>query len=301
MGYGLYNYKGTVALEKLVGIGAAAKLTGLSERTLRYWESLGLILPTRMPSGHRKYTKANVKKIIQLKETLDKNALRINDLVTSSSFLLDEGLKAKVQDAQVFNVKASHEQFYSEARQNMRLQPVSGLPDNFFIQQEIERRLEEGQKIAVVYADLENFRTYNQRYGYARGDRLLKFLAGLLFDKVKEMGNGTDFVGHLGSDDFVLLTSPDKFRAVCGELIRSFDRLIPQYYDKEDRERGAIRMKSRQGVEQDYPFMALTLAVVTNEKRDLSHFVQITDIATELKHYAASFKRSEMVVDRRTS
>ena len=92
-------------MEKLVGIGAAAKLTGLSERTLRYWESLGLILPSRMPSGHRKYSKANVKKIIQLKEMLEKNNLRINDLVTSSGFLQDEALKAKVQDPAVFTVK----------------------------------------------------------------------------------------------------------------------------------------------------------------------------------------------------
>lgn len=287
-------------MEKLVGIGAAAKLTGLSERTLRYWESLGLILPSRMPSGHRKYTKANIKKIIQLKETLDKNNLRINDLVTSSTFLQDEGLKAKVQDPQAFNVKGPGDQFYADAKKNMRLQPVSGLPDNFFIQQEIERRLEEGEKIAVIYADLENFRHYNQRYGYARGDKVLKFLALLLYDKLREFGNPSDFAGHLGSDDFVLLTSPDRFRNICGEIIRSFDRLVLQHYDKEDREAGQISMKDRRGQEHSYPIMSITLSVITNERRDLSHFVQINDIAWELKQYASTFKRSEMVVDRRT-
>ena len=288
-------------MEKIVGIGAAAKLTGLSERTLRYWESLGLILPSRMPSGHRKYTKANIKKIIQLKETLNRNALRINDLVTSSVFLLDEGLKSKVQDPAAFNVKDPGDQFYSDAKKNMRLQPVSGLPDNFFIQQEIERRLEEGEKVAVVYADLENFRHYNQRYGYARGDRLLKFVALLLFDKLRELGNTTDFAGHMGSDDFVLLTTPDRFRAVCGEIIRSFDRLILQYYDKEDREKGRFFLKNRKGEETAHPIMAITLSVITNENRGLGHFIQINDIAWELKQYASTFKRSEMVVDRRTS
>lgn len=287
-------------MEKLVGIGAAAKLTGLSERTLRYWESLGLILPSRMPSGHRKYTKANIKKIIQLKETLEKNNLRINDLVTSSTFLQDEGLKAKVQDPQAFNVKGPGDNFYADAKKNMRLQPVSGLPDNFFIQQEIERRLEEGEKIAVIYVDLENFRHYNQRYGYARGDKVLKFLALLLFDKLRESGNPTDFAGHLGSDDFVLLTSPDRFRAICGEVIRSFDRLVLQHYDKDDRESGQISMKDRRGEDHTYPIMSITLSVITNERRDLSHFVQINDIAWELKQYASTFKRSEMVIDRRT-
>jgi diguanylate cyclase (GGDEF)-like protein len=288
-------------LEKLVGIGAAAKLTGLSERTLRYWESLGLILPSRMPSGHRKYTKANIKKIIQLKETLEKNNLRINDLVTSSNFLQDEGLKNKVQDPQAFNVKGPGDQFYADAKKNMRLQPVTGLPDNFFIQQEIERRLEEGEKIAVIYVDLENFRYYNQRYGYSRGDKVLKFVALLLYDKLREFGNPVDFAGHLGSDDFVVLTSPDKFRAICGDVIRSFDRLILQYYDKEDREAGQVSMKSRRGEDLSYPIMSITLSVITNERRDLSHFVQINDIAWELKQYASTFKRSEMVVDRRTN
>ncbi len=288
-------------MEKLVGIGAAAKLTGLSERTLRYWESLGLILPSRMPSGHRKYTKANIKKIIQLKETLEKNNLRINDLVTSSNFLQDEGLKSKVQDPQAFNVKGPGDLFYAGAKKNMRLQPVSGLPDNFFIQQEIERRLEEGEKVAVVYVDLENFRHYNQRYGYARGDKVLKFLALLLYDKLRELGNPTDFAGHLGSDDFVLLTTPDRFRNICGEIIRSFDRLVLQHYDKEDRDAGQISMKDRRGEDHSYPIMSITLSVITNERRDLSHFVQINDIAWELKQYASTFKRSEMVIDRRTN
>jgi diguanylate cyclase (GGDEF)-like protein len=227
--------------------------------------------------------------------------LRINDLVTSSAFLLDEGLKNKVQDPAAFNVKDPGDQFYADAKKNMRLQPVSGLPDNFFIQQEIERRLEEGEKVAVVYADLENFRHYNQRYGYSRGDRLLKFLALLLFDKLRELGNPSDFAGHLGSDDFVLLTSPEKFRAVCGEIIRSFDRLVLQYYDKEDREKGSIFLKNRKGEEVSHPVMTITLSVITNEHRDLSHFIQINDIAWELKQYASTFKRSEMVVDRRTS
>jgi GGDEF domain-containing protein len=288
-------------LEKLVGIGAAAKLTGLSERTLRYWESLGLILPSRMPSGHRKYTKANVKKIIQLKEMLEKNNLRINDLVTSSNFLQDEALKLKVQDPASFSVKNSSDNFYQDAKKNMRLQPVSGLPDNFFIQQEIERRLEEGEKIAVVYADLENFRRFNQRYGYSRGDKVLRFLALLLHDKLRDMGNPSDFAGHLGSDDFVLLTTPDKYKALCGEIIRSFDRLLLQHYDKDEREAGQIAMKNRKGEDQTFSIMTLTLSVITNERRDLSHFVQINDIAWELKQYASQFKRSEMVVDRRTN
>jgi diguanylate cyclase (GGDEF)-like protein len=287
--------------EKLVGIGATAKLSGLSERTLRYWESLGLILPTRMPSGHRKFSKAMVKKIIALKETLEKNKLRINDLVTSSNFLQDEGLKSKVRDLSAFNIKAQMDAFYHDAKKNMRLHPVTALPDHFFIQQEIERRLEEATKIAVIYSDLENFRRYNQKYGYARGDKVLKFLGMLLFEKSRDFGNPLDFVGHLGSDDFLVLTTPDRYRQICAEVIKSFDRLVMQYYDKTDRDNGSISIPGRKGEELKFPIMSITMSVVTNERRDLSHFIQINDIANELKQYASTFKRSEMVVDRRSN
>jgi diguanylate cyclase (GGDEF)-like protein len=287
--------------EKLVGIGATAKLSGLSERTLRYWESLGLIMPTRMPSGHRKFSKAMVKKIIALKETLEKNKLRINDLVTSSTFLQDEGLKNKVRDLSAFNIKAQMDAFYQDAKKNMRLHPITSLPDHFFIQQEIERRLEDTTKIAVIYADLENFRRFNQRYGYARGDKVLKFLGMLLFEKARDFGNPLDFVGHLGSDDFLILTTPDRYRQICAEVIKSFDRLVLQYYDKNDREAGFVNIAGRKGEELKFPIMLITMSVITNERRDLSHFVQINDIANELKQYASTFKRSEMVVDRRSN
>lgn len=287
--------------EKLIGIGATAKMCGLSERTLRYWELLGLILPTRMPSGHRKFSKTMVKKIISLKETLEKNNLRINDLVTSSGFLQDEGLKNKVRDLSAFNIKAQMDTFYHDAKKNMRLHPITNLPDHFFIQQEIEKRLEDAGKIAGVYVDLENFRRFNERYGYARGDKVLKFLAMLLFEKTSNFGNPNDFVGHLGSDDFIILTTPERYRQICAEVIKSFDSLILQYYDKEDREASLIRIPTRKGDEIQFPIMAITMSVVTNERRDLTHFVQINDIANELKHYAATFKHSEMVVDRRSN
>jgi GGDEF domain-containing protein len=286
--------------EKLIGIGAAAKLCGLSERTLRYWESLGLIMPTRMPSGHRKFSKSLVKKIIALKETLDKNSLRINDLVTSSGFLQDDVLKRKVKDLGAFNLKAQMESYYAEAKQDMRLNPVSGLPDHFFIQQEIERRLEEGSKIALLYTDLHDFSAFNRRYGYARGDKLLKFMALLLFEKVRDFGNADDFVGHLGGDDFIVLSTPDKYQALCGELIKAFDGLIGQQYDKEDRDTGGFHLRNRRNEDVTYPMMTLTLSVVTNERRSFSHFAQISDIAGELKRYANSFKKSEYVVDRRS-
>jgi diguanylate cyclase (GGDEF)-like protein len=287
--------------EKLIGIGAAAKLSGLSERTLRYWESLGLITPVRVPSGHRKYTKTMVKKIIALKETLENNNLRINDLITSSTFLQDEVLKKKVKDLSFFNVGSEGEEGYPEAKGATRVNPLTNLPDHFFIQQEIDRRLSEGSKTAICYIDLENFRGYNLRYGYQRGDKLLKFASLIIFDVTRDFGNPGDVVGHLGGDNFVIITTPDKFQLICSKLVAKFDQMIAQQYDKEDRENGYIININRKGAVLKYPIMTLSVAVITNERRNLAHYAQIDDIANELKQYAQQLKKSDFVVDKRAS
>ncbi len=285
---------------KLIGIGAAAKMCGLSERTLRYWESLGLIIPTRMPSGHRKFSKAMIKKIIALKENMEKHKLRINDMVTSSGFMQDEQLMNKVADSSVFRV-AHTENLYQDAKKNMRLHVLTGIPDRTYTRTEIENRLELGGPMAVVFADLDNFRRFNQKYGYERGDKVLKFLAVLLFEKTRDFGNGSDFVGHLGSDDFMIVTTPDRYPLICAEVIKSFDGLLLQFYDKGDRAAEGITVSNRKGEESKFPIMTISLSVVTNERRDLSHFAQIHDVASELRQFAAALKRSDVVVDRRSN
>lgn len=287
--------------EKLIGIGATAKLSGLSERTLRYWESLGLITPVRVPSGHRKYSKSMVKKIITLKETLDNNNLRINDLLTSSSFLQDEVLKKKVKNTTQFNVSQDIEDSYADSKGTQRVHPLTNLPDPFFIQQEIDRRLSEGAKTAICYIDLDNFRAYNLRYGYQRGDKLLKFSALIIFDVTRDHGNPSDIVGHLGGDNFVIVTTPETYSLICSKLIENFDQLIPQQYDREDRKNGYIININRKGEVLKYPIMPLTVSVVTNERRNLAHYAQIDDIANELKQYAQKIKKSDFVVDKRAS
>lgn len=286
--------------EKLIGIGAASKLCGLSERSLRYWESLGLITPVRLPSGHRKYNKTIIKKIIAIKEVLEKYNLRINDLITSSKFLQDDILKNKVDTPDVFDLNISLDtEVYEFAKKNGRIHPLTGLPDALFIQKEIMRRLDEDQKIAVCYVDMKDFKYYNKKYGYDRGDTVLKFLAGLIYDTVKENGEKEDIAGYMGRDNFVILTSHDRYTKICTELVKSFDLLIVQHYDKEDREKGYIITHTRKGEEIRSPILTLSISVVWNIKRKLSHYAQVEDIAQELKQYAQKFPKSEFVVDRR--
>jgi diguanylate cyclase (GGDEF)-like protein len=288
--------------EKLIGIGATAKLSGLSERTLRYWESLGLIKPVRLPSGHRKFSKTMVKKIIAIRDILEKYNLRINDLITSSKFLQDDLLKDKVDSPDVFDLNISLDsELYEYAKKNSRINPLSGLPDALFVQQEIGRRMDDDAKLAVCYVDMKDFKYYNKRYGYEKGDAVLKFIASSIYDIVKENGDKNDVVGHLGGDNFVIITSHEKYAKICSELIKSFDLLIEQHYDKEDREKGYIVTNTRRGEEIRTPIMTLSISVVWNAKRKLVHFAQVGDLAVELKQYAQKFPKSEFVVDRRTN
>lgn len=288
--------------EKLIGIGAAAKLSGLSERTLRYWESLGLIKPVRLPSGHRKFSKTMIKKIIAIKGILEKYNLRINDLITSSKFLQDDILKEKVEAPDVFDLNiALDSEIYDLAKKNKRLHPMTGLPDTLFIHQEMARRLDDNAKVSVCYVDMKDFKYFNKRYGYDKGDVVLKFLAGIIYDVVKENGEKSDIAGHCGGDNFVIITTHSRYSKICGELIKAFDLLIEQHYEKKDRENGYIVTNTRRGEEVRTPIMTLSISVVWNVKRRLSHYAQVEDIASELKQYAQRFPKSEYVVDRRNN
>jgi diguanylate cyclase (GGDEF)-like protein len=288
--------------ETLIGIGAAGKLSSLSERTLRYWESLGLIKPVRLPSGHRKFSKTMIKKIIAIKEILEKYNLRINDLITSSKFLQDDLLKDKVDTPDVFDLNITLDsEIYEYAKKSGRIHPLTGLPDSLFVHQELNRRMDTDAKVAVCYIDMKDFKYYNKKYGYDKGDAVLKFLAGVIYDVTKENGEKSDMVGHLGGDNFVVITSHEKYSKLCSELVKSFDLLIEQHYDKADREKGYIVTNTRRGEEIRTPIMTLSVGVVWNLKRKLSHYAQVSDIAIELKQYAQKFPKSEFVVDRRTS
>ena len=210
-------------------------------------------------------------------------------------------LKKKVKDLSTFNVSSDIDNSYADSKGATRVHPLTNLPDHFFIQQEIDRRLSEGVKTAICYIDLENFRAYNLRYGYQRGDKLLKFTSLIIFDITRDYGNPSDVIGHLGGDNFVIVTTPDKYQLICSKLITNFDQLIGQQYDKEDRDNGFIININRKGSVLKYPIMTLSIAVVTNERRNLAHFAQIDDIANELKQYAQQMKKSDFVVDKRAS
>lgn len=185
-------------------------------------------------------------------------------------------------------------------RQNLQANPLTGLPGNVSIQQETEKRILSGQLFAVCLLDMDNFKAYNDRYGYSAGDRIIKLVAKIVVSAVNRFGNPGDFVGHIGGDDFFAITTPDKSITISEEIIKRFDEAIPRFYSVEDRMRGYMESTDRRGNPQRFPIMSISIAIVTNEKRRIEHHGQIATIASELKSYAKSFEGSKFVKDRRS-
>jgi len=177
---------------------------------------------------------------------------------------------------------------------------LTGLPGNVLIETEIGRRIAEGEKFAFLHLDLDAFKAFNDHYGYARGDALIRFTAALLHEQIQKHGGDGDFVGHIGGDDFVIITVPTRAPLIADGVMTEFDSRIPGQYDPADRERGHITvLSSRQGGWNDFPFLSITILIVTNVGRDIQHSAQVSDIAKELKKRGKAIKGSIVVPDRR--
>jgi len=177
--------------------------------------------------------------------------------------------------------------------------PLTRLPGGVAIEVVLKERLSDDSPMAFCLADLRHFKAFNDRYGYARGNEVILATAQIISQAVKEHGKEKDFVGHVGGDDFVLVTTPDRYEKICSSIIDSFDRRILEFYDPEDKERGYIQGKTRRGQVVSFPIMTIALAVVTNQHRKLKSHIQVGEIAAEMKNFAKTFSKSIFVVDKR--
>jgi diguanylate cyclase (GGDEF)-like protein len=191
------------------------------------------------------------------------------------------------------------------SRQTGSLSPLTGLPGNVRIQQELARRGEEGARFAVLYADMNHFKSMNDRYSWMRGDDMINLLAEVLRRTSSILGDERTFLGHIGGDDFVVITAPERAEAIARQTVLEFDERALELYDEQDRERGYIEVLNRQGEMERYPPVTVSIGVVTAEDRDLDDHRQLVEIATEMKNYAkrhaktADPPRSNYAIDRR--
>jgi diguanylate cyclase (GGDEF)-like protein len=185
------------------------------------------------------------------------------------------------------------------AREMRATSPLTGLPGNARIQQELHERIKAGEPFALLYADLDNFKAYNDHYGFLRGDEALRAVGGIIQDAALETGGTPIFVGHLGGDDFVLVSPVEVARDLCQRIVERCDAEIPLLYDPADRERGYIQVENRQGRIEQFPPLSISIGVATTEKRRFSHPGEAVAVATELKEFAKRTAGSGYVVDRR--
>lgn len=177
--------------------------------------------------------------------------------------------------------------------------PLTRLPGGIAIENVLKKRLDSHQPIAFCVLDLDNFKAFNDRYGYASGSEVIKETARIIENVVRSKGTADDFIGHVGGDDFVVITTPDVMRGIAGEIISQFDQRIPEFYDPAERKQGFILGKTRQGVEMEFPMMSISIAIVTNEYRQLTNPLEASEIAAELKDYAKTIPKSVFIVDKR--
>jgi len=177
--------------------------------------------------------------------------------------------------------------------------PLTHLPGNPLIEQTLSVRLQSRKPTAFLYIDLSDFKEYNDEYGWLQGDEVIKMLARTILATVAAVGNPDDFVGHIGGDDFVVISTPNCAANIAQEIINLFDAAIPDYYSKEARARGYIEVVDRQGRHARVPIISVAVAIVTNEQRDLRHPGQVATIAAEVKKYVKRYPGSHYAFDRR--
>ncbi len=171
------------------------------------------------------------------------------------------------------------------ARSLLAANPLTLLPGGPAIEEEAGARIKTGEPMAFFYIDIDNFKAYNDNYGYLNGDNAIKRTAGVLTLVRGALPEAGLFVGHIGGDDFALMCAPRWADRVAAEVASRFDALAPGFYNREDSASGFTVAKDRAGNTRNIPLMSLTIAAVTNEKRDLYHYARITDIVSEIKKY----------------
>ena len=184
-------------------------------------------------------------------------------------------------------------------QKNLDTSPLTRLPGGVFIEKKLNQRIALNQPIAFCLLDIDHFKSFNDRYGYAKGNELIKTTAAIIRKVVITLGSTTDFIGHIGGDDFVVITTPSHQDRICRSIVKTFDATIPKFYFTKDRQRGYILGENRQGQKVSFPLASISIAVVTNVHRQVVNYIQFGEISAEVKKRAKAIAGSNYLVDQR--
>ncbi len=183
---------------------------------------------------------------------------------------------------------------------NRTISPLTGLPGNNIIQTELKKRLLNKEEFTVLYLDLDNFKAYNDVYGFLKGDEIIKFTARTIVKNVNSIYNTDVFVGHIGGDDFVaIINGSSEYEKTCQDIILEFDAGVKSFFTEEDINRGYLKIQNRKGKMEHFPLTSISIGVVVVEKERFSNVLEIGEVGAQVKHLAKKYRGSCYATDRR--
>jgi len=181
---------------------------------------------------------------------------------------------------------------------NLDASPLTGLPGNLAIEREPGNRLQAKRAVSLCHVDLDNFKPFVDHYGYAWGSEVIKEVALLLIADLKEAREKGDFLGHIGGDDFVIISVPPRAEEICRRIVAGFDGRLRKFYTEKDRAQGFFIGKDRKGDRQKFPLISLTIAIVTDDGARFRNPLAMGEAAAQLKEYAKTLPGSNCVTEK---
>ena len=182
---------------------------------------------------------------------------------------------------------------------NRRISPLTGLPGNVQIHAELKKRLSNKEEFTVLYLDLDNFKAYNDVYGFLKGDKIIQFTARTILQCVHKYFTENAFIGHIGGDDFVAIIPTTEVNDICQEIIATFDKEVSQFFTPEDLEKGYIEVANRKGIMEQFTLTSISIGAVIVEKDRFENILEIGEVGAQVKHVAKSIVGSSYAIDRR--
>ncbi len=182
---------------------------------------------------------------------------------------------------------------------NRRISALTGLPGNVQIHAELKKRISKKEEFAVLYLDLDNFKAYNDVYGFLKGDEIIEFTAQTILKCIHKSFPNDSFIGHIGGDDFIAIVPSIDVEDVCQEIIATFDKNVTKFFTEEDNERGYIEVANRKGIIEQFTLTSISIGVVIAEKNRFSNILEIGEVGAQVKHMAKSIVGSSYAIDRR--
>ena len=195
-------------------------------------------------------------------------------------------------------VEVRIDQVIKRSHRDLSINPSTYLPGPALIDRELNRLIESGENFAICYADLDNFKAFNDYYGYYRGDKIIRLTARIIKDIVFDLCR-EGFVGHVAGDDYIVIGERDLVDEICSEIIKTFDSIIPYQYDREDRQRGHITTTNRRGEKEQFPLLTISIAVLVNQNREFRHVGEISNVLADLKKAVKQSEGSNYLIERR--